>query len=57
MYATLHRALYDLDHFCGGCLPSIAAVRQMFLECIQAAIDGGEEGYRVYLNKKDRERR
>lgn len=56
MYAVL-QAMYDLDHFCAGHLPSIAAVRQTFLECIQAAVDGGEEGYREYINKKDRGRR
>jgi len=57
MYTTLHKAMWDLDHFSGGYEPSVEAVRATFLGHIKAAIDGGVEGYREYLNKKDSERR
>jgi len=57
MRAVLNKAMWDLDHFSGGYEPSVASVRATFLAHIKAAIDGGEEGYREYLNKKDSERR
>jgi hypothetical protein len=51
MRATLHKAMWDLDHFSGGFEPSVESVRATFLAHIKAAIDGGEEGYREFLNR------
>ena len=56
MYNTLRKAMWDLDHFSGGCETSVASVRATFLSHIKAAIDGGEEGYRAYLNKERAQR-